>query len=200
MIIAVEGVSAAGKTTWCQRHAPAGAWLPEYFGQKPPDDPAAAAQFWADVNCRQWATAIELEQTHGIAYCDTDPVKLHYTWCVMHFGQATPDDWREKVRATRCAFERNTLGFSDRIAFLDPDEATIRRQKELDATRRRHNFDVHIQLAPLLRTWYQTLDQLSPGRVIWHAERLTTPIALEPSRDRYSLALFDELIARLPTR
>src|SRR5438874_2132649 len=112
MIIAVEGVSAAGKTTWCRRHASSPqACLPEYSGTPPPNDPAAAAQFWAEVDSARWGSALELERKYGVAYCDTDPCKLHYTWCVMHFGRATPDNWREEVAAKRRAFERQTLGF-----------------------------------------------------------------------------------------
>jgi nicotinamide riboside kinase len=168
MIIAVEGVSAAGKTTFCRRYAPGGVFVSEYVSPKPASDldAQALAAFWAEVNAQRWAQAVELESRAGIAFCDTDPIKLHYTWCMMLHGRATRAQWMESVTALRRLIETRQVGFADRILLLEPDEQTVRSRKHADTVRRRQNFELHLRLAPLLRRWYEAIDCFSPGRVV----------------------------------
>ncbi len=76
MIVAVEGPSAAGKTTWCR--ATGGQFVAEYIptGQEPDgSDPAEQATYWAQVNAQRWTQALTLEGTTGVAVCDSDPLK-----------------------------------------------------------------------------------------------------------------------------
>ena len=77
MIVAVEGPSAAGKTSWCRANAPD--FVAEYtpVGNRP--DAEQPARFWTGVNSQRWSNAIELETATGTAICDSDPLKLHYS-------------------------------------------------------------------------------------------------------------------------
>lgn len=82
MIVAVEGPSAAGKTTWCRTHA--AQFVPEYMptGAGPDGStPDVQADYWVKINSGRWAEAVELERSTGLAICDSDPLKLHYSWC-----------------------------------------------------------------------------------------------------------------------
>ena len=196
MIVAVEGVSASGKTTWCQRHAPSST-VPEYIGPVPAGDPIERAQFWAGVNEARWQHALELERAGGFALCDTDPVKLHYTWCLWQLGRRDDEEWYEAVRANRHAMSRRALGFADRIVLLEPDDETIRAYRDNDESRGRANFELHLSLKPLLRRWYQTLEELAPGRVILEAQTLTSLPDAAPADDRYDLDVFEKLIDEL---
>ena len=56
MIVAVEGPSAAGKTTWCRRVTDR--FVAEYApaGHEPEgNDPQAQGQYWTEVNARRWS-------------------------------------------------------------------------------------------------------------------------------------------------
>jgi len=193
MIVAVEGVSAAGKTTWCRRHAPLST-VAEYAGPDPTAEGVDAAEFWTRVNQSRWAQALAIERMTGNAFCDTDPLKLHYTWCLWQRGRASREQWLLEVQHRRTAIVQRALGFADRIVMLEPDEQTVRTQRDADQSRRRGNFEFNLSLAPLLGFWYRSLEQLSYGRVVWNAA--ASDVLDHPSaRDRYSVALFDDLIA-----
>lgn len=90
MIVAVEGPSAAGKTTWCKRAAVE--FVPEYapIGTGPDgSDAVGQARYWTDVNTARWSKALDLEDRVQMAICDTDPMKLHYSWCLTRVGAAS---------------------------------------------------------------------------------------------------------------
>lgn len=195
MIVVVEGISASGKTTWCARH-PGRVVAEAPAGGPPSDEPRAMAEFWARVHAGRWAEAQRIEAAEGVAYCDTDPLKLHYTWCLWRVGRATKAEWDAAVDANRLAIQSRRLGFADAVVFLEPDVATVRARKEADRTRRRGNFELHLQLARPLREWYEMLDEAMPGRVLWHGERLTEVEIGRANPNRYDLALFDDLTSR----
>lgn len=81
MIVVVEGISAAGKTTWCRKHA-AGILVAESYPADRHAQPAEGletARYWADWNTRRWKDALSIEASGGLAICDTDPLKLHFS-------------------------------------------------------------------------------------------------------------------------
>lgn len=89
VIVAVEGPSAAGKTTWCRQHA--SALVEEYAptGVEPDGtDAADQAAYWIRVNSGRWRTALDLEARSGTVICDSDPLKLRYSWCLSRIGAA----------------------------------------------------------------------------------------------------------------
>jgi len=87
MIVVVEGPTAAGKTSWCRRYV--GRFVPENAATgREPTDAVLLARHWAREGMRRWAEAAELERADGLAFCDTDPVKLHYAWGMAALGLA----------------------------------------------------------------------------------------------------------------
>ena len=85
MIVAVTGPSAAGKSTWCRQH-----YRADVIEEHSPTgcvplatDLASQAAFWCAVNVGRWDQAIRREQVSGLAVCDDDPMKLHYTWSLL---------------------------------------------------------------------------------------------------------------------
>ncbi|WP_341645285.1 hypothetical protein [Thauera sp. SDU_THAU2] len=192
MIIAIEGVSAAGKTTWASRYAPA--VVDEITTAPPTADDASVAQYWSDENSERWRRGLELERTHDIVCFDTDPLKIHYAWCLWQIGSGSRETWMANVQATRKRISEKQLGFADQIVFLDPPEQTIRLQRTNDKTRLRRSFETHIRLYEPLRRWYLQLETLSPGSVLFNAYQAQdwTPARLRA--DRYELELFDALI------
>jgi hypothetical protein len=197
VIVVVEGPTAAGKTMWCQRQV--GRFVAEYVptGAEPVDG-HALARHWARVSMRRWAEAEDLERIDGVAFCDTDPVKLHYSWGMAALGLAPRAQFDRELAVIRVAFQTGRLGFADAVLVGLPDLETLQRQRDDDPTRRRRNFATHVQLREPLRQWYATLDSLDPGRVIWDLPATGVPKLPAPRPVRTSLALLDGLVDALP--
>ena len=197
MIVVVEGPTAAGKTSWCRRYV--GRYVPEYqLTGREPVDAAALARHWVRAGMQRWETAIEYERADGIAFCDTDPVKLHYAWGMAALGLAPRAQFDRELTVTREAFRTGRLGFADAVLVGLPDTATLQRRRDGDDTRRRRNFAAHVQLREPLQQWYAALDCLSPGRVVWDLPVEGVPKLPEPREDRCSVSLLDALVAALP--
>ena len=68
VIVAVDGPSAAGKSTWCR--ATSEQFVAEYTptGEEPDgSDPAEQATYWAQVNAQRWTQALTLQAATGVA-------------------------------------------------------------------------------------------------------------------------------------
>jgi hypothetical protein len=200
MIVVIEGISACGKSSWCSSHAN-GHVVAENARNDAPDRasaPAEAVAFWVRRNLDRWQSAIEIDSATGLAICDTDPLKLHYTWCLWKIGEATEVNWRSELAATREVFARKQIGFADLyyIGIIEP--AVARQRKQTDLTRSRRNFELHVRLQPALIAWYEALRAVLPGQVFFgfpDARPATAPPSSESRR--YDLATFDNFIARL---
>ena len=198
MIVVVEGISASGKSTWCARHG--GSHVVPENGRiaRAPDrvgDPMGAAAFWAERNIDRWQAALSVERATGHALCDTDPLKLHYVWCLWRIGAASERDWLLELAATRQTIADDRIGFADRYLVANTDVETARRRAMTDTRRSRRNFDLHARLRPALLEWYTVLDVVLPGRV-----QFSLPANLPIGRaagQRHDLAAFDAMIARL---
>lgn len=207
MIIVVEGISASGKTTYCRQFGEH-VWLPEMpvKAERPPPDapPEAHAAFWAAHNAARFRAAQEIEREHGYVVCDTDPLKLHYSWCMERAGFDWPDRFAMAQDAARREIAAGNLGFADLylVKKIEPDAA--RAQKEADVTRRRGNFEQHLALQPHLLAWFEAMAKVLPGQVEF---ALPEPEALiarvqnktpEDSPRRFDVSMFDALVAELP--
>lgn len=174
MLIVVEGPSAAGKTTWCQRFA-AGRTLregepdegDEIDGASDPNpaDPQGIAEFWVGRNARRWSLAHAMAAQLGWVVCDTDPFKLHWAWSLWKSGVAARAYWDACKAAGREAFASGILGLPDLVLFADVDPVTLRLQRLGDHSRLRRRHDLHIRIAPALKRWYTAMARLDPTRV-----------------------------------
>jgi hypothetical protein len=197
VIVVVEGPSAAGKTSWCRRHV--GRFVAE-AGPAPvePVDGIVPARHWARVSMQRWAEALRLERADGIAFCDTDPMKLHYSWGMAALGLAPRARFDRELAVLRVAVESGRLGFADAVLVGLPEVADLQRRRDSDTTRRRRNFATHVQLREPLRQWYEAWDSLEPGRVFWELPDAGVPKLPEPRSDRTSAGLLDALVEALP--
>lgn len=198
MIIVIEGISASGKTSWCTRHAPQHLVPEQGRVEHAPDaaeDPVAAAFFWTELNVRRWKAALAMEAETGTAVCDTDPLKLHYSWCRWQIGVGTKAEWAEASAALRAAIDCGSIGFADRYFVRDLSPAQARLQKEQDLARSRRNFELHARMRRPLIAWYEALEAARPGSVEFRfPARLPDPVS---SDERYGLAAFDRMMELL---
>ncbi len=127
-----------------------------------------------------------MESETGLAVCDTDPMKLHYDFCMARIGLKPMECVLADVRAHRDAMSRQEIGLADVVLCSIPTQE--------DSTRRRHNFALHAQLAAPLAEWYGALSQLDPGRVVWE---LPESLPTVSKGDRYDIGLFDAWMDQL---
>lgn len=135
------------------------------------------------------------------AVCDGDPLKLHYSWCLSRLGIAPPARFDLDLAACRRAFTAGALGFADLVLVQLPPLEVLRSRRDGDTTRRRRHFDMHAQLRMPLSEWYQAVDKLDPGRVLWKLPADGVPAQLpKPRPARSDVELLDALVAALPAR
>jgi len=202
MIIVVEGPTAAGKTSWVTaHHSQVAIWEYRSAGNEPDrsTDPETAARFWAEANAERWQQALDTENVHGLAVCDTDPFKLHYVWGLWWLGEVDTAVWEAEARINRKHFETGRLGLADLVLCEMPDLGVLQNRRAGDRTRTRRNFDLHVRLAEPLRRWYETMDRLEPGRVRWALPPDgSTPAPPAPRVDRSDPRRFDDFLGALP--
>lgn len=199
MIVAVEGPSTAGKTTWCGQQP----WpvVAEYVPTgKEPDgsDEDRRAAYWVGVNSGRWQRALELEAEHGVVLCDSDPLKLHYAWCLARIGAAPWSRFEHELRDSREAIAAGSLGFADVALVPIPSIRVLRTRKAADATRQRRSFELHAQLRGPLREWYSAVERAEPGRVVWSWSATGVPVEQPERAHRYDATLLDSIIDQLP--
>ncbi|MDB6444838.1 MULTISPECIES: hypothetical protein [unclassified Pseudomonas] len=199
MILVVEGISASGKTTWCTKHGGPHVIPENGRFENEPDrklDPAGAAAFWAERNVDRWQAALAMEEISSWALCDSDPLKLHYIWSLWQIGEASEQDWRTELDATRETISQGRIGFADHyiIGCIEPQLA--RERAKADTTRRRSRFELHVRLQHALLTWYSAMSEVLPGTV-----RFGFPSEMPTLKNvdrRCSVEAFDRMIASLP--
>jgi hypothetical protein len=200
MIVAVEGPSAAGKTTWCsqQRWPVVAEYVPR--GQEPDgSEPDQQAAYWVRVDVGRWREALALEQHSRVVLCDSDPLKLHYLWCLARVGAAPWSRFDHQLRGVRAAFAAGRLGLADLVLVSVPAPEVLRAQKDADRTRRRRAFDLHLSLCEPLRDWYSAVERADPGRVVWSFPA-AVPASATARPGRSSGALLERLLDNLPAR
>lgn len=195
MIVVVEGPSAAGKTTYVTA-AGGTVVVPEHAGEGPESGLSYSerAEFWAGQNRRRWEAAVQTERAHGLALCDTDPLKLHYDYCLLRIGRLERAPALAAVAACRESIADQRLGIADLVLCSVPDSDVLAERKQGDTSRSRRNFATNAQLGAPLRDWYRALEEIDPGRVRWEFPPALPDVA---SRARYDLDLFDSWMSRL---
>jgi hypothetical protein len=163
-------------------------------------DAADQAVYWVGVNSGRWRAALDLETRSRTAICDSDPLKLHYSWCLSRVGAAPWSRFEHELAQARHAFANGSLGFADLVLISIPAAAILRAQGDADTSRRRKAFALHSTLAEPLRSWYEAVEALEPGRVVWGLPANGLPRSSPGPRARRSdPALLDQLLHLLPS-
>jgi GTPase SAR1 family protein len=150
-IIVVEGPSAAGKTTWCQKHfqkgfaeaAPETLEAPDLFAE-----PQEVAAFWVEHNIRRWQRALEIEKWESIAVCDGDPLRLYFSWAFWKTGAGDSKLFEIEAALYRKAIEERRIGFADCVVWLEAPIDELRRRAKADATRKRMRLELYLEMIP----------------------------------------------------
>jgi hypothetical protein len=204
MIIAIEGPSAVGKTTWCREHCP-GRFVEEAAPDvSAPDlhsDPKHVAGFWVEFAIKRWQAALLIEREDGVAICDGSPLHLYYSWALWKSGALPETLFATETRLYRHAIERRDLGFANLVFWLDAPIAELRRRASADTTRRRRRHEMNLGCVPWMKAWFRERERLLPNSVCPCPAALEVQsISVQPSlHERYATSTFDRFIAALPT-
>lgn len=201
MIVAIEGPSAAGKTTWCRTHC-ANAWVQEApYHISAPDlyaDPAEVARFWIKHNSSSWQLALKLESEHGIAVCDGDPFHLYFAWSLWKTGALNGTLFQVERELYCEAFERRQMGFADLVLWLEAPEAELRRRAKNDSHRPRKRHEIYLSLIPWMKTWFDARERVLPGSVLpLRSELGLEQLSAVAMSHRYSNDILVEMLKRL---
>lgn len=192
MIVVVEGPARSGRTTWCRRHV--GRYVPAPVTAGEPVDAAALARHRVRDGVRRWADAARSAAADGVAWCDTDPLRLCHTWSLAAAGLAPPAVFDRELAVTREAVRTGRLGLADAVLVARPGADEPRR----DTAGGPATIAGHLRLREPLIRWYAALDALDPGRVVWDLPAGGPPPLPAPRPDRCSVELVDALVAALP--
>jgi hypothetical protein len=200
MIVAIEGASAAGKTTWCRRYfphhvseAPENIVAPDLFA-----DPPEVGKFWVNHAIENWQKALALESEHGIAVCDGDPFHLYYAWALWKSGALTSALFEIESSLYRDAFHKQRIGFVDHVLWLDVPIGELRHRAQADDMRRRKRHEIYLALVPWMTSWFTSREAVLPGtvQVLYEAFRIEE---LQPALHtyRYDTRMTDRMLALL---
>jgi len=196
MIVAIEGPSAAGKTTWCRTHC-IHSWVEEApYHIAAPDlyaDPAEVARFWVNHNSSKWQRALEIEREHGVAICDGDPFHLYFAWALWKSGALERELFDTERELYRDAIKQERMGFVDVVLWLDAPEHELRRRARADTVRLRKRHEMYLALVPWMKAWFDARERLSPGSL----RPLEDDFSMEDlvggaSPHRYDITLVDQ--------
>jgi hypothetical protein len=202
MIIAIEGPSAAGKTTWCRAHCPDGFVEAAPENLDAPDlfaDPREVASFWVEYNCGLWQKALDLEKKYGVAVCDGDPLHLYFSWSLWKMGALPSTLFELDSVLYRRAIERRQVGFADLILWKDAPAEELRRRAKGDQARKRKRIEIYLGMIPWMNAWYSARDYVLPDTMQSCSDDFSIE-SLEKSTvssRRYDVEIMDSLLARL---
>ena len=92
-----------------------------------------------------------LEKQNRVVLCDSDPLKLHYSWCLARFGAVPWPRFEHELRYVRKALADARLGFTDMVLVSIPPLHVLRSRKATDMARQRRSFDLHAKLGASAR-------------------------------------------------
>jgi hypothetical protein len=165
MIVAIEGPSAVGKTTWCRtqaprfvKEAPPGLDAPDLFA-----DPIDVANFWARFNSGLWQSALRIERQEGIAVCDSDPFHLYFSFSLWKAGAMDRRLFDAEVRTYRRALVTHQVGFADFVLWQEAPLEEFRRCAQADKTHRRRRHELYLALIPWMKLWFDARERTISG-------------------------------------
>ena len=199
-ILAIEGPSAAGKTTWCRKHFPSGFVEAASETLQAPDlfaDPHEVAAFWVEHNIQRWQAALEVEKRDSVTICDSDPLKLYFSWALWKAGAQDRALFEIEAKLYRQAIEERRIGFTDCVIWLEAPIDELRRRAKADASRQRKRHELYLELIPWMNAWFAGRERVQPGcaREWSAAPRLDDLGNFFPHPRRYDPTLLDELLA-----
>ncbi len=164
-IICLEGASAVGKTTTSEGIAKiTNAYIvPEVnlLFERPNDE---TKTWYLERQVERWQIVQNKLKKYDTVILDGDIFQpLAYNWCFNFeiFNQSLEfiyEFYLSEIMAGR-------IGFPDKYFYLSTSQANLRQRKEHDLTRKRRNFEEHLEIIVPHRRYYGALNERIPNYV-----------------------------------
>jgi len=202
VIIAIEGPSAVGKTTWCRAHLPTGSADEVRDNIEAPDlyaDPAEVSRFWVNFNIERWQAALRIEEHRGLAICDGDPFHLYFSWSLWKAGLIPSRLFEMELPLYRRAIQDRRLGLADLVCWREAPLDELRRRAKSDPTRRRRRHETYLSLIPWMKVWFEMRERALPGTVRdWPDDLTAEQLSVSPAPAvRYDVRAVDQWMESL---
>lgn len=200
-VICFEGPSAVGKTTTATAFANGEGALvvPEVneLYRRPPNPPP---DWYLERQVDRWKRANSHAQSGGLAVLDGDPFQpLWYNWAYRFVGREGVDVLERFYRPLIVGGE---LGFPDLYIVLGASVEALHERKAGDATRRRRNFEKHLELIGPQARYFRAMQMAAPSLVrfltsssIDENVQVITTMIQRSHAFRENLDVFDDLIS-----
>jgi hypothetical protein len=200
MIVAIEGPSASGKTTWCRVR------FPHHVSETPqsisaPDlfaNPAEVAGFWVNHAIENWHRALDIERREGLAVCDGDPFHLYFSLALWRSGAMDRKLFDNETVLYRNAIANHQVGFVDHVLWIDVADDELRRRAQADICRRRKRHEMYLALVPWMEKWFEARTLVLPGTVtMLKDDTRLEGLKLLPKSKRYETSLLDKMLTEV---
>jgi thymidylate kinase len=161
-VICLEGASAVGKTTTSNEIAKR---INTYIVPEVNllfERPKCETNTWyLERQVERWQIAQEKQSEYDIVILDGDIFQpLSYNWCFNFklFNQSLHfiyDFYRKQISEGR-------IKFPDKYFYLYTSHSNLRYRKENDKTRKRGNFEKHLEIIESHQRYYETLNRFNP--------------------------------------
>ncbi|OAK68454.1 hypothetical protein [Lederbergia galactosidilytica] len=164
-VICLEGASAVGKTTTSQEIArKTNAYVvPEVnlLFERPKNEPKT---WYLERQVERWQMAQEKQSEYDMVILDGDIFQpLNYNWCFDFkvFNQSLAfiyEFYREELSVGR-------IKFPDKYFYLYTSHSNLKCRKENDQTRKRGNFEKHLEILEPHQRYYEAVNRFEPQLV-----------------------------------
>jgi deoxyadenosine/deoxycytidine kinase len=165
MKIVIEGPSAVGKSTLCQK-------LRDTYNSKVVDEiivepirgftPYEEATFYLDKEIRRWNTSVHANE---ILFLDTDPLKsFWFNWSLSFHNCLSLSDLENYFLVKE---RSDQVGYADLYIILNASHQELINRKNADVFRERDNFEWISNANTYRDKYYQHLNKVIPGHVVF---------------------------------
>lgn len=184
-VLCIEGPSAAGKSTLAVALAEALGGVVIREVNELFERPAVEPEDWClNRQIERWHQATAASEAGRVAILDGDVFQpLWYGWA---YGFQTYQPLESLARFYRREIGQGRIAFPERYLILQCSREALRHRRDGDATRRRRNFEAHLEFVMPQRRYFEALAEIDLSRVVWVPEGsidATSELALDALRE-----------------
>lgn len=164
-LICIEGASAVGKTTTSHEFAKrTNAFIVPEVNLLFERPKLESKTWYIERQIERWLIAQEKLKTYDTVILDGDIFQLlSYNWCFdfklyNHSLDFISGFFRNEIKEGR-------IRFPDKYFYLYTDKENLKSRKEKDITRKRGNFEKHLEIVEPHQRYYETLNYFIPDYV-----------------------------------
>jgi hypothetical protein len=162
-ILCFEGPSAVGKSSTAAALVAQGAYVVPEVNVLFERPECESPDWYVERQVDRWRLATEQAEHYRIVVLDGDPFQpLWYNWAYDFSGW---QDLNFLEAFYRPRLLSGDIGFPDRYVVFSATVGTLRARKDTDPTKRRRNFETHLEFIHPQRRYFEAMQHFSCERV-----------------------------------